>query len=171
MRHRRPIVATAALLCALLPGAAAFADEDAASIAQPCIKHSQLKRTKVLGTRNILFVTRDGSLYNNELPRQCPSMRRNAIVNYSIRGPNADMCAGDSFQVLWDVGSSYMPAFVCQLGLFAPISEDEAADLEAITAERSERRPRRRGERDMVQTESVELPAEPPATASPPATP
>lgn len=166
MRHHRPL-ATAALLCALLPGATAFADDEATSVAQPCIKHSQLKRTKVLGNRNILFVTRDGSMYNNELPRQCPSMRRNAIVNYAIRGPNADMCAGDSFQVLWDIGTSYAPAFICQLGLFAPISEDEAADLEAVTAERNERRPRRRGERDMVQAERVELPAEAPATAPP----
>ncbi len=173
MRNRRRICTPTALLSALLallsPTAPTVAaDEDAdTSVAQNCIRHNQLRRTKVLGERNIVFVTRDGSIYNNELPRQCPSMRRNALLNYAVDGGN--MCAGDSFQVLWQVGTNYMPAFVCQLGMFAPISEDEMADLEALTEERSERKPRRRSERDMVRAEPAALPT--PAQPTTPAEP
>ena len=169
MRNRRRIFTPAALAAALLvpqlqSAPANAADDDDTSVAQTCIRHNQLRRTKVLGERNIVFITRDGSIFNNELPRQCPSMRRNALLNYAVDGGN--MCAGDSFQVLWQVGTNYMPAFVCQLGMFAPISEDEMADLEALTEERSERKPRRRSERDMVQAERATLPA--PAEAAAP---
>ena len=162
MRNRRRIFTPAAVLSTLLApllqtALAHAAEDDDTSVAQTCIRHNQLRRTKVLGDRNIVFVTRDGAIYNNELPRQCPSMRRNSLVNYAVDGGN--MCAGDSFQVLWQVGTSYMPAFVCQLGMFAPISEDEMTDLEALTEERSERKPRRRSERDMVRAERAELPA------------
>jgi hypothetical protein len=161
MPNRRRICTPTALLCALLAplsqtAPALAADRDDTSVAQTCIRHNQLRRTKVLGERNIVFVTRDGSIYNNELPRQCPSMGRNALLNYAVDGGN--MCAGDSFQVLWQVGTNYMPAFVCQLGMFAPISEDEMADLEALTEERSERKPRRRSERDMVRAERAAVP-------------
>jgi hypothetical protein len=168
MKNRRWIGTPTALLCALLSPlsqtAPALADDTDTSVAQTCIRHNQLRRTKVLGDRNIVFVTRDGAIYNNELPRQCPSMRRNSLVNYAVDGGN--MCAGDSFQVLWQVGTNYMPAFVCQLGMFAPISEDEMTDLEALTEERSERKPRRRTERDMVRAERAALPA-PAEPASP----
>jgi hypothetical protein len=173
MLNRRRIYTPTALLCALLaplsPTAPAVAADDDAdtSVAQTCIRHNQLRRTKVLGERNIVFVTRDGSIYNNELPRQCPSMRRNALLNYAVDG--GDMCAGDSFQVLWQVGTNYVPTFVCQLGMFAPISEDEMADLEALTEERSERKPRRRTERDMVRAERAALPT--PDQPTPPAEP
>jgi hypothetical protein len=174
MRNRRRIVTPAVLVSALLvpllqTAPARAADDDDTSVAQTCIRHSQLRRTKVLGDRNIVFVTRNGSIFNNELPRQCPSMRRNALLNYAVDG--GDMCAGDSFQVLWQVGTNYMPAFVCQLGMFAPISEDEMADLEALTEERSERKPRRRTERDMVQAERAALPAPAPAETASPAEP
>lgn len=164
MRHQRRIRVCAALVCAalapLLPTTAPLADEteeDGTSVAQPCINHSRLRRTKVLGDRNIVFVTRDGSIYNNELPRQCPSLTRSSLLNYAVT--NGRMCSGDSFQVLWQVGTNYQPTFICQLGMFAPITEDEMSDLEALAdAERGERRTRRRSERDMVRTERVELP-------------
>ena len=77
------------------------------------------------------------------------------------------LCAGGAFQVLWQTGggaSSYIPAFVCQLGYFVPISESELEDLTAATDESRDRRPRRRSRREAVTTEQVELP---PATAAP----
>ena len=133
------------------------------SVAQPCLNHSMIKRTKVLNDRNILFVTRDDVSYNNQLPRQCPSLGRGTLVNYQIE--NRRLCNGSAFTILWQVGTSYVPTFICRLGMFLPVSEDEVAVLMAATEEqRAQRRNRRRGERDMVQTERVELPlaAEPP---------
>jgi hypothetical protein len=122
-----------------------------------------IKRTKILNDRNIVFVARDGTIYNNQLPRRCPSLKRNTLVNYPVE--HGRMCAGDNFQLMWEASPrNYVPAFVCQLGLFVPITESELEDLTAITEENRERRPRRRSVREAVTTEQVELP---PAEAAP----
>ena len=53
-------------------------ESDAPSAVQQCLNHPTIRRTKILNERNIVFVTRDGTIYNNQLPRQCPSLRRTA---------------------------------------------------------------------------------------------
>src|SRR5688572_8858256 len=60
------------------------AQSDEPSMAQPCLNHPAVRRTKILNDRNIVFVTRDDTIYNNQLPRQCPGLRRNSLVNYGI---------------------------------------------------------------------------------------
>jgi hypothetical protein len=85
------------------------------------------------------------------------------LVNYAVE--HGRMCAGDNFQLMWEASPrNYVPAFVCQLGLFVPITESELEDLTAVTEENRERRPRRRSLREAVTTEQVELP---PAEAAP----
>jgi hypothetical protein len=170
---RRTATACAVLIAAALqaPSAAQPGEEqrdstDAPSAAQ-CLNHPTIRRTRVLGPRNIVFITRDDTIYNNVLPEECPSLKRGGLVNYAIT--NKRLCAGDSFQVLWEVGTgsggtsvgtrSYIPAFVCQLGSFAPITEDELDALTAMTEVTRERRSRRtRDPREAVTTEQVELP-------------
>ena len=133
-------------------------DDDAASMARACLSHPTIRRTRILSDRNIVFFTRDGTIYNNYLPRECPSLKPRTIVNYGIS--NNRVCAGDSFQVLWETRpGSYVPAFLCPLGQFVPITETELEDLTAATEESRERRPRRRSMREAVRTEQVELPA------------
>jgi hypothetical protein len=144
------------------------AARDESSVAQACLNHPTIRRTKVLNDRNIVFVTRDNQIYNNPLPRQCPGLRRNSVVNYGIA--NSRLCAGGLFQVLWEQGiNNYLPAAVCKLGNFVPITEAELADLTAMTdVERGRRSGRRSGRssREAVTTEQVELPppSEPAAT-------
>lgn len=138
--------------------------EEASREAQACLDHPTIRRTRVLNDRNIVFVTRNNTIYNNHLPKECPSLRRGSLVNYPVE--QRRLCAGGSFQVLWQTGpaNNYIPAFVCQLGYFVPISESELEDLTAATDERRERRPRRRSRGEAVTTEQVELP---PADAAP----
>ena len=50
-------------------------------------------------------------------------------------------------------GPSFVQGATCELGLFAPISEDEAKVLMAAGDE--EHKSRRRGNRDTVKTEAV----------------
>ena len=171
----------AALLAAALISAAAGQDgendeRDAASAARSCLPHPTIKRTKILDGRNIVFVTRDDTIYNNQLPRQCPSLRRGSLVNYAVA--NRQLCAGGQFQVLWQTGAgNFTPAFTCQLGAFVPITEADLEDLTTMTDEdRDRRRTRRRSSREAVTSEQVELPprAEPeeaPAPAQSPAAP
>jgi len=155
----------AAALCAAAFSTSSAAEEEPLSVAQPCLHQHSIKRTKVLNDQSILFVDRDGQNYVNQLLRQCPSMRRNSLLNYPI--VNSRLCSGNTFTVLWEVGTNnYVPAFVCQLGMFVPVSEDEVTDIMAMTKEPDSPRARRRSERDMVETERVELPQ--PATESAP---
>jgi hypothetical protein len=142
--------------------------DDAPSVSQPCLNHPTIRRTKVLGDRNIVFTLRDGTIYNNQLPRQCPSLRRDSVVNYAVE--NSRLCAGASFQVLWETSlGNYVPAFVCRLGSFVPITAAELDDLVAITAENRARTRRGRSMREAVTTSPVTLPRDEPATTPPPA--
>jgi len=130
------------------------------AVAKPCLYQSELRTTKVLDDRTILFTTRHGQTFRNTLPRQCPSMRRGSLLNYTYESRR--LCAGGLFQVLLDYGGRHMPTFICPLGLFVPVTEDEAQDLIATT--RSEGGHRNgRGERDMVRIEPAEDTAPKPA--------
>jgi hypothetical protein len=138
--------------------------DDAPREAQVCLDHPRIRRTRVLDERNIVFITRDKAIFNNQLPRECPSLNRSSLVSYPIE--NRRVCAGGSFQVLWQTGpNNYIPSFVCTLGYFVPISEGELEDLAAATAEGRDRR-MRRSRQEAVTTERVELPA---ADTAPPA--
>jgi hypothetical protein len=161
----------AALLAAALtvPGIGQQ-DEEADAPAAPtgprsCLPRPIIDRTKILNGRNIVFVTRDRTIYNNELPKECPSLNRRSLVNYGIQ--NGRVCAGDRFQVLWENGpGNYQPSAMCQLGNFMPITETELDDLMAMTGENRERGKRGRSKREAVTTESVEVPLATPAPAA-----
>jgi hypothetical protein len=167
---KRSTAACAALLAATLaaPGAAQQGEEaesaDVDRTPRTCLSHPTIRRTKILSDRNIVFMTRDEAIYNNELPKACTALNRNSLVNYNI--VQNRMCAGDRFQVLWETNpGNYVPAFVCQLGAFVPITAAELEDLTAMTEPQRERRPRRRSAREAVTTEQIELPPE--ATTTP----
>lgn len=162
----RRVPLLSATLCAAAFSLCSGAEEEPLSVAQECLNQHSIKRTKVLNDRNILFVDQDGQNYVNQLLRQCPSMRRNSLLNYPIA--NSRLCAGNSFVLLMELGmGNYVPSFVCQLGMFVPVSPDEVADIMAMTKEPGRPRARRRSERDMVETERAVLPQ--PATATAPA--
>lgn len=125
-----------------------------------CLEHSSIRRTKILNGRNILFTTRSGQSYNNPLPRECPSLQRGSIVNYGVVGGR--LCAGNSFQVMWQMGLDLVPTFLCQLGMFVPITEAEVEDLMAVTDATPEgRKKRRRSSREMVEATPLEAAPEP----------
>ena len=175
---RSGAVACAALLAAVLaaPGRAQRVEEadatDAVEGPRACLSHPTIRRTKILDDRNIVFFTRDQAIYANQLPKACPGLRRNSLVNYAVA--NSRQCAGDLFQVLWETGvGTYTPTFVCELGPFVPISETALEDLTTMTAPERERGSRRRSTREAVTTEQVELPpaADEPAKTAPAATP
>lgn len=133
-------------------------DDDEIDVATPCLNHPAIRQTRIIDDRNIAFFTRDGKIYNNQLPRQCPSLRRRSVVNYAIA--NSRICEGTQFQVMWEAGTNnFVPAFVCMLGTFVPITAEQLADLEELTSKEPRAR-RRRNTREAVTTEQVELPTE-----------
>jgi len=167
-----------AAAAALFAAGAISADEPKTSVAQSCIYHPTIKRTKVLNDSNILYYTSDGT-YNNQLVKQCPGMKRNAQLSYTL--VNQKLCAGSTFTLLKQIGVSsnpqavynpatnssiiiqgpaFVPTFTCQLGMFLPVTEDEVADIIASTDEPKSRRQRRRNSQETIEAEAVQLPAE-----------
>ena len=169
----------AAVCCAAASGPVRADEDERSSVAQSCLHHPSIKRTKVINGGNILFVMDNKEMYNNVLPRQCPGMRRDTTLSYTYNN-NSQICAGSTITVLQRVGvgtnttaytnpgtnehislpaPAFVPTFVCPIGLFVPITEDEVDILVAATAEEArERRQRRRSKREAIETESIELP-------------
>jgi hypothetical protein len=171
-------VTYAALLAATLaaPTAAQSAADaeslDAASGPRRCLPHPSIKRTKILNDNSIVFVTRDDTIYNSTLPKECPSLKRDSLVHYGIT--NGRICAGDRFQILLEMSPrNYVPTFMCELGSFVPITADELEDLLVMTDENRERRRGGRSSREAIKTQPVELPPETgsPSSTAAPATP
>ncbi len=167
-RFHRSLALSSALSMVTLAAASssliASGEEIEKTAAKACLYQNELRTTKVLDDRTILFTTYDGQTYRNTLPRQCPSMRRGSLLNYTYESRR--LCAGGMFQVLLDFGDRRMPTFVCPLGIFTPITKDEAQDLIARTPTREGGRRNARGERDMVRIEPAEVEA--PQPPSPP---
>ena len=151
----------------------AFADDTAATRATACLRRTDIRSTKIVDERNVLFVTRDKTTYNNQFVRQCPGMGRNSVLSFTYSN-NGALCAGSTFTVLFRAGMNSNlqpywdpftqknvtlqgPAFItgptCEIGLFGPISQDEVKALMAATDE--PKRSRRRSDRDAVKTEAV----------------
>jgi hypothetical protein len=175
----RSSVSCAALLAAVLaaPIAAQQGDDPDAADAtdagpQACLNQTDIRRVTILNDRNIVFVTRQDEIYSNQLAKECPGLNRKSLVNYPIT--NRRLCAGDRFQVLWEnTPGSFLPAAMCPLGAFVPITEAELEDLRTMTEESRSRRQRGRSAREAVTTEQVELPpaAAPAEAAAPTPTP
>jgi hypothetical protein len=165
----------AAILAA--PLSPAIGDEGDASVAATCLHRSAIRSTKVLDDQNVLFVMRDKSFYNSALTKHCPAMHRGAPLSFNYA--DGKLCAGASFTVMmrsgpssnpmsyWDPttqqrvimqGPSFTPGAICELGIFAPLTQDEVKDLIAVTD--SSGRSRRHDDRSEIKTERVELPRE-----------
>jgi hypothetical protein len=177
------IVRRSLCLTAILgAGHIALADKPGANAVQ-CLNRENIRSTRVLDGRNIVFITRDRTNYANQLPKLCSGLHRGIPLAFTYS--DHKLCAGSTFTVLLRAGASTnheaftdpvtnqhisldAPAFVpgasCQLSIFNPISDDELKGLVAATG--AQNKARRRGERDTVKTEPV-----PPAlpAARPPA--
>jgi hypothetical protein len=172
----RAVAVWVAVACGVAFSNSAAAEEDANNAARTCLHHPSIKRTKVLNDRNILFVMRDGSMYNNMLPRQCPGMKRNGQLSYTYSN-NSDICSGSTFTVLQRVGTgtntvaytnpatnehialpapAFVATFVCPMGLFVPTTQDEVDLIVATTETPRNRREKRRGNRDLIEAQPLE---------------
>jgi hypothetical protein len=163
LSRRGAFICLPALLAITVAPHVAPQQDDAPSVAQQCLNNAEIRRTRILGDRNIVFVTRSNAIYNNQLPRHCPNLRPRSLVNYPIA--NARVCAGYRFVVLFERGpGDFVPTSMCELGSFVPITEAEVEDLAAaLTQDRGRRNERRRASRDAMTTRPVELPPEAPA--------
>ena len=107
--------------------------------ARSCISLNEIDHTSVIDNSTILFYARGHDIYRNYLPRSCPELKNDQRFMYRVSLPQ--LCANDTITVLEDAGFGFLPGPTCGLGKFAPITKDEADDLEQRSHARdSERR-------------------------------
>jgi hypothetical protein len=144
-----------AFAAAAMPAPNVAAQDDANGIAQPCIRPSNIDRTRIIDNRNMLFFMRDDSVLHNVLPDTCPQLRSEGRFAYD-KGSDR-LCAQSSITVIVERGISggqYLPGPVCRLGMFVPVTEDEVDDLLAL----SKKGKRSRNAGAAVEATPVELP-------------
>ena len=105
--------------------AAAAAIDDLDREGERCISVSRIRDTHVVDDKTVLFYMRGGSeIYRNELRYECRGLERENSFSYRVIANR--LCSTDSIRVLRQFGSSLDAGISCGLGLFFPISEEEA---------------------------------------------
>ena len=144
-----------------LTGAAAQEDEsDADDEPVRCLSMGSIRSTRVVDDRTVLFFHGRGRVYVNRLERECVGLARNGSFTYQVQSGAraARLCSTDSITVLESTGRG----FNCGLGMFEPISQEEADSFLL-------------GPNRAVTSTPVEPPkadeAAPPAAEAPPASP
>jgi hypothetical protein len=119
---------TVLLGAAVLPLPGAFAQdetEDAAPVR--CLSMASIRSTKIVDDATVLFYHGRGRVYVNRLERQCPGLARESKFTYQVQtgARHSRLCATDTITVLERTGRG----FNCDLGMFEPISREEAESL------------------------------------------
>lgn len=92
-----------------------------------CITANRVDRTKVIDERTIVFYMRGRDIYRNELAIDCRSLVREKRFSYDLHTNR--LCNTDHITVLEYWGSTLQPGISCGLGLFYPITKEEAEFL------------------------------------------
>jgi len=101
--------------------------EEHDSNAEHCIRLTNIDRTEVVGDYGILFYMLDDDIYLNKLPHRCPGLGMDKAFMY--RSSVGQLCDLDIISLLDDMGFGLRPGVSCGLGMFHPVSEDEAKAL------------------------------------------
>ena len=125
------------LLPALLGGVVALslgnasaqeADDDEASD-EPlrCLSMNSIRGTQVLDDQRVLFFQGRNRVFLNRLDRECLNLARYGTFSYRVKGGarQARVCATDLITVIESTGRGLN----CELGLFEPLSQEDAESL------------------------------------------
>lgn len=94
-----------------------------------CLSTRSIRDTDILSDRTILFEMRGNEYYLNNLSYECRGLRRAGSFSYQTRAGR--LCNVDTIRVIEQIGGSIREGIGCGLGLFYPITEDEAEFLKA----------------------------------------
>jgi hypothetical protein len=85
---------------------------------------ASIRSTRVIDDQTVLFFHGRGRVYLNRLERECVGLARNGKFTFEVQtgARHARLCATDSITVLERTGRG----FNCGLGMFEPISNEEA---------------------------------------------
>jgi hypothetical protein len=125
--NTRILAAVGCLLISFAPCTSVMGQVPDEEDTERCVDLRAIDRTDVVDDYNILFYMRSGDIYVNHLPRRCPGLRRERTFSY--RTTMSRLCNVDLITVLDNMGSGFQPSVSCGLGLFYPITSEEAKAL------------------------------------------
>ena len=132
----------------------AFAQDEEAEDSEPvrCLSMASIRSTTIVDDATVLFYHGRGRVYLNRLERQCPGLARESKFTYQVQtgARHSRLCATDTITVLERTGRG----FNCDLGMFEPISREQAEILSS-------------GPNRAVTSAPVELPPEASAPEAP----
>lgn len=102
-------------------------DRDRNMDATHCVRIQSIRDIDIVNSRTLIFRMRGGEIYRNDLPHECPGLRRNDTLMY--RSSVGQLCSVDIITVLQDWGFGFAPGASCGLGMFEPITEQIAGEL------------------------------------------
>jgi hypothetical protein len=124
MNARLVVVLFGGIVTSSLTGVAAQKNEDANEEPVRCLSMASVRSTRVIDDHTVLFFHGRGRAYLNRLERECVGLARNGKFTFEVQtgARHARLCATDSITVLERTGRG----FNCGLGMFEPISDEEA---------------------------------------------
>lgn len=119
----------ASLTALAFPGAALAGGQEDVSDGEvrSCIRTPQIRNTKVIDDRNILFYMRGSTVYHVTLSRRCPGLRREG--RFSYRTSTGNLCHLDTITVLYSGATGLDPGASCGLGYFRKVTKEDAEAL------------------------------------------
>lgn len=91
---------------------------------EDCISIGSIRRTDIADDQNILFYVSGRQIYRNYLPRKCRGLKR--ADSFMYKTSLSRLCNVDTITVIDNFGVGLNQGRTCGLGMFYPISEEEA---------------------------------------------
>jgi len=115
------------LLIGLWPNTCVLADEVDDAEAERCILINRISNTHVIDDQRILFYMRGKKAYLNLLPRRCGGLGIQRRFMYETS--QSQLCDLDMISVLYNRGGGFSRGASCGLGLFHPMTDEDADAL------------------------------------------
>jgi len=122
-----PTIPLALLLLASTPAPAQDEEPVDDMTGERCVNLQRIRKTEIIDDRNMLFYMRGGDIYHNILANRCPGLAREK--RFSYKTSLSSICQLDSIAVLYSEARGLREGARCGLGMFHPITEEDAEAL------------------------------------------
>lgn len=110
-------------------GESAAAAEDFDRTPVKCVSVNRIRQTEIIDERTVLFRMSGNRIYRNELAVSCPRLVQEKRFSYDVHVNR--LCDTDYITVLEYWGTQLREGPSCGLGMFYPITAEEAELLDA----------------------------------------
>jgi hypothetical protein len=127
MTHKCLTAVLGGVVALSLASAAAQDDDKKSDEPLRCLSMTSIRSTIVVDDQRVLFVQAGDRVFLNRLDRECLGLARSGTFTYEVQSGarHARLCSTDSITVLEPTGRG----FNCGLGLFEPLSQEDAESV------------------------------------------